>query len=302
MNTTVGIVGLGNAGSAMATALSGSMPLVGFDTNPERRQAVSGLEIDWVTSLAEVAARAGTVVLSLPKPDISKAVVAALVRGETAPELIIETSTVTPSVAQELQALCQGQRVGFVDAAIANGVASMAAGKITFLVGGEPDDVARAHPVLEAMAQAVMHLGPVGTGMGAKVVVNAVLHAVMVVLTEAGTMATKLGLPLQTLVDILRREEGLMRPLTHRVQERIMQGNYQGGMSVLNARKDSVLALEMAQDLGIPLYAIQASHTPYEIAAASGLGDLDYASLATLWEQWADVRLSGPAVSRAREI
>jgi 3-hydroxyisobutyrate dehydrogenase len=302
MNTTVGIVGLGNAGSAMATALSGSMPLVGFDTNPERRQAVSGLEIDWVTSLAEVATRAGTVVLSLPKPDISKAVVAALVRGETAPELIIETSTVTPSVAQELQALCQAQRVGFVDAAIASGVASMAAGKITFLVGGEPDDVARAHPVLESMAQSVMHLGPVGTGMGAKVVVNAVLHAVMVVLTEAGTMATKLGLPLQTLADILRREEGLMRPLTHRVQERIMQGNYQGGMSVLNARKDSVLALEMAQDLGIPLYAIQASHTPYEIAAASGLGDLDYASLATLWEQWADVRLSGPALSRAREI
>jgi 3-hydroxyisobutyrate dehydrogenase len=293
MNTTVGIVGLGNAGSAMATALSGTMPLVGFDTNPERRHAVAALDLDWVTSLADVATRAGAVVLSLPNPDISKAVVAALVQGGARPELIIETSTVTPKVAQELQALCQAQRVGFVDAAIANGVASMAAGKSTFLVGGEPDDVARAHPVLEAMAQAVMHLGPVGTGMGAKVVVNAVMHAVMVVLIEAGTMATKLGLPMQTLVDILRRDEGLVRPLTHRVQERIMQGNYQGGMSVLNARKDSVLALEMAQDLGIPLYAIQASHTPYEIAAAGGLGDLDYAVLARLWEQWADVRLSG---------
>jgi len=41
MQTTVGIVGLGNAGSAMATALSGKMPLVGFDTNPERRHAVA---------------------------------------------------------------------------------------------------------------------------------------------------------------------------------------------------------------------------------------------------------------------
>ena len=69
--------------------------------------------------------------------------------------------------------------------------------------------------------------------------VNAVLHAVMVALIEAGAMATKLGLPMQTLVDILKREEGLMRPLTHRVQERIMQGNYAGGMSVSNARKDS---------------------------------------------------------------
>ena len=71
-----------------------------------------------------------------------------------------------------------------------------------------------------------------------------------------------------------------------------MQGNYVGGMSVSNARKDSTLALQTAQELGVPLYAIQASHTPYEIAEALGMGDLDYAVLATLWEQWASVQLS----------
>ena len=292
MQTTVGIVGLGNAGSAMATALSGKMGLVGFDVNPERRQAVAHLALEWAASLSELAHRVGTVVLSLPKPETSKAVVTELVQEAKIPDLIIETSTITPQVAQELDAICQPHHVRFVDAAIASGVASMAAGKITFLVGGEPDDVARAHPVLEGMAEAIMHLGPVGTGMGAKVVVNAVVHAVMVVLIEAGVMATKLGLPMQTLVDILRRPEGLIRPLTHRVQERIMQGNYTGGMSVSNARKDSTLALQTAQELGVPLYAIQASHTPYEIAEALGMGNFDYAVLATLWEQWASVQLS----------
>src|SRR5437764_3438793 len=229
MQTPVGIVGLGNAGSAMATALSGKLSLVGFDANPERRHAVAHLALEWVTSLSEMAQRVGTVVLSLPKPEISKAVVTELVQGAKAPELIIETSTITQQVAQELDAICQPHHVRFVDAAIASGVASMAAGNITFLVGGEPDDVARAHPVLESMAEAILHLGPVGTGMGAKVVVNAVAHQVMVVLIEAGAMATKLGLPMQTLVDILRRPEGLIRPLTHRLQERIIQGNYAGG-------------------------------------------------------------------------
>ena len=292
MQTTVGIVGLGNAGSAMATALSGKMPLVGFDADPERRHAVAYLALEWVSSLAQLANRVGTVVLSLPKPEISKAVVTELVQGAKAPELIIETSTITPQVAQELGAICQAGQVRFIDAAIANGVASMAAGKITFLVGGDAEDVAKAHPALEGMAEAIMHLGPVGAGMGAKVVVNAVAHAVMVVLIEAGAMATKLGLPMQTLVEILRRPEGLIRPLTHRVQERIMQDNYVGGMSVSNARKDSTLALQTAQELGVPLYAIQASHTPYEIAEALGMGDLDYAALATLWEQWASVQLS----------
>jgi 3-hydroxyisobutyrate dehydrogenase len=292
METTVGIVGLGNAGSAMATALSGQMPLLGFDTDPKRRQAVAHLALECVPSLVDLARRARVVVLSLPHPDISRRTVAELVTGAQRPGLIIETSTVTHAVAQELHTLCQAQRVGFVDAAIANGVASMAAGKITFLVGGTAEDVAQAEPVLKAMAASIMHLGPVGAGMGAKIVVNAVMHAVMVVLIEASAMATKLGLPMQTLVDILKREEGMMRPLTHRVQERIMEGDYAGGMSVSNARKDSVLAIATAQELGIPLYAILASHTPYEIAEASGMGNLDYASLATLWEQWVGAQFS----------
>jgi len=292
MNTTVGIVGLGNAGSAMATALSGHMPLVGFDVDPRRREAVAHLALECVSSLGDLARRAGVVVLSLPHPDISRRAVAELIQGEPAPDLIIETSTVTHAVAQELHALCESRQVGFVDAAIANGVASMAAGKITFLVGGSAEDVAEAEPVLKVMAASIMHLGPVGAGMGAKIVINAVMHAVMVVLIEASTMATKLGLPMQTLVDILQREEGLMRPLTHRVQERIMRDDYAGGMSVSNARKDSVLAIATAQELGVPLYAILASHTPYEIAEATGMGNLDYASLATLWEQWTGARLS----------
>src|SRR5262249_15319171 len=249
-----------NVGSAMAGAVAGNMPCVGLDANHDRRYAVGHVAVEWVPSLAQLANRVGTVVLSLPKPEISKAVVTELVQGAKAPELIIETSTITPQVAQELGAICQAGQVHFIDAAIANGVASMAAGKITFLVGGEPEDVARAHPTLEGMAEAIMHLGPVGSGMGAKVVVNAVAHALMVVLIEAGAMATKLGLPMQTLVDILQRPEGLIRPLTHRVQERMMQGNYTGGMSVSNARKDSTLALQTAQELEVPLYAIHPSH------------------------------------------
>jgi 3-hydroxyisobutyrate dehydrogenase-like beta-hydroxyacid dehydrogenase len=60
-------------------------------------------------------------------------------------------------------------------------------------------------------------------------------------------------------------------------------------MSVSNARKDSVLALETAQDLQVPLFATLAAHSAYEIAEAKGLGDLDYAALAQLWEDWAGV-------------
>src|SRR2546428_14087766 len=114
MQTTVGIVGLGNAGSAMATALSGKLPLVGFDTNPDGRHAGAHLALEWVPSLAQLANRVGTVVLSLPKPEISKAVVTGLVQGAKAPEVIIESSTMTPQGAQELGAICQEGQARFI--------------------------------------------------------------------------------------------------------------------------------------------------------------------------------------------
>ena len=111
----------------------------------------------------------------------------------------------------------------------------------------------------------------------------------MVIPIEAGAMAKKLDIPMPTLVEILGRADGVTRPLQHRVRERMLNGDYAGGMSVTNARKDSVLALQTAQDYGVPIFATLAAHTPYEIAEQQGLGDLDYAALAKLWEDWCAV-------------
>jgi 3-hydroxyisobutyrate dehydrogenase-like beta-hydroxyacid dehydrogenase len=288
-DTIVGLVGLGNAGAALAQSLTRTFTVYGFDVNPARRETVADLPLTWSESVTELAEQADTVVLSLPRPDISLAVVEIIASTRPAPGMVIETSTITPKVAEELAAICRSVDMGFVDAAIAGGVQSMADGRITFLAGGEADDMNAARPVLESIAETIHHLGPVGAGSGAKVVNNAVMHAVMVVLIEAGAMAKKLDIPMEKLIEILARPDGLMRPLEHRLGERILDGNYQGGMSVANARKDSVLALETAQHLGVPLFATSAAHAPYEIANSQGDGELDYAALARLWEAWCEI-------------
>lgn len=290
MNDTLGMIGLGNAGSALAGALAGALggrrALIGYDANPARRAALAALDLRWAASVAEVGEGADTVLLSLPRPEASRSVVAELVACARPPGLIVETSTITPKVARGLAEACAGVGTAFVDAAIAGGVQSMAAGRVTFLVGAEPAAFERARPVLELLAETIHHLGPVGAGSGAKVVNNGVMHALMVVLIEAGAMAKKLGVPLSMLVEILDRPDGMTRPLRHRFAERMVNGDYDGGMSVANARKDSMLVLETAQDCGVPLFAMLAAHTPYEIAERQGLGDLDYAALAKLWEAW----------------
>jgi 3-hydroxyisobutyrate dehydrogenase-like beta-hydroxyacid dehydrogenase len=265
---------------------------VGYDANPARREAVADLDLQWAGSSGEVAELADTILLSLPKPEASTAVVGELIGGARPPKLIVETSTITPNTARDLGAVCEAAGVAFVDVAIGSGVQAMAAGQVTFLVGGTDTAVAQARPVLELVAKTIHHLGPVGAGSGAKVVNNAVMHALMVVLIEAGAMAGKLGIPMDALVEILGSADGVTRPLRYRFAERIMGGDYAGGMSVANARKDSALALETARDCGVPLFAILAAHTPYEIAESQGMGELDYAALAKLWEEWCDLDFS----------
>ncbi len=292
MGIAVTIIGLGNAGAALAQPLSRNFRLTGFDIDPGRKSAVKHLEIAWADSVESAVADAAVVLLSLPRPEISLQVVNTIANAGTQARVVIETSTVSPKTAVELAAICAQSKIGFVDAAIAGGVQSMAAGKNTFLIGGSDADFAKARDVLEPLAERIHHLGPVGTGSGAKVINNAVMHALMVVLIEAGAMARKIGLPMATVIEILARPDGIMRPLEHRLRDRIGKAEYAGGMSVTNARKDSMLALETAQDLGVPLFATLAAHTPYEIAEQLGYGELDYASLAKLWEAWCDLQFS----------
>ena len=292
MKTAIAMVGLGNAGAALAQALSRSFQLSGYDVDAEKKAAVEKMGLAWASCIGSAVVDADIVLLSLPRPEVSLDVVRSVASTHTSARLVIETSTITPKCAREMAQICRTAGIGFVDAAIAGGVQSMAAGENTFLVGGSEKDFAAARKILDPIATRIHHLGPVGAGSGAKVVNNAVMHALMVVLIEAGAMATKLEIPMGTMIDILARPDGLMRPLEHRMKERMLNADYAGGMSVTNARKDSMLALETAQDLGVPLFATSAAHTPYEIAQQLGYGELDYAALAKLWESWCDLHFA----------
>ena len=292
MDITIGIIGLGNAGSALAKAFSKKCSVIGYDINPERYNSDNLSTVKLVNSIDELLLNTQTVVLSLPNESSSVEVAADLLMSKESPELIIETSTIGPHTAKEIDAKCKKEGVAFVDAAIGSGVKAMSLGKAVFLVGGNDQDFLLAQSILGLVADSIHHIGETGSGSGLKVINNAVVHSILVVLIEAITMARKLQIPIPTLVDLLKGDDGITRPLLHRIEERILEGDYTGGMSVTNARKDSMLALETAYEYGVPLFAISGSHIPYDIAKDKGLGEKDYASLATLWESWANVDLS----------
>ncbi len=284
----VAVIGLGNMGIIVARRAVAAFPTAGHDPVDERRALAAPYGIATPGALAATIAGADAVLFSLPNPAISHATLAACVAaGLPAGTLIIETSTVAAADALAMHQAAARAGLIFLDAAIQSGVEIMLRGESMLLVGAEPAALDRAAPVLNALSPHRMVMGPPGAGAAAKVINNAVAHAVYVVLSEAAAMAGAAGIAIPDLVRLLAPPDaGLMRPLTHRIGERLARRDFTPGMPLDAARKDSVLALAEAQRHGIPLFAIQAAHSAYELATAKGLGREDYAALALLWERW----------------
>ncbi len=290
----VGLFGLGNMGDAVASRLATVASVIGYDPDADRRSRAA--DRHGITSVEDPDLVVGdAIVLSLPSPTVSRSVVAALAHRLEPGSVVIETSTVNPADARAMSEALAAHDIGFVDAAILSGVGLVYQGASTLLIGGDDAVVERVQPLLDAISPSQRRLGPVGAGMATKVINNAVAHAVMVVLAEAGAMAAANGVSGRDLADLLAEPDaGLIRPLTHRYAERILDGDYDGGMPTDAARKDSTLALAMAQTSNVPLFAIQAAHTVYELAMGADLARLDYASIATLWETWTGTPLTEP--------
>ncbi|MEZ5378717.1 MAG: NAD(P)-dependent oxidoreductase [Acidimicrobiales bacterium] len=299
----IGLCGLGQMGLAVAERLASTFDVVAYDPDPDRRSLASWLAgVRPVQALHEISGLS-TVVLSLPTPAISHSTCARL--GELLSEgsLVIETSTVLPTDVIACAETLQMDGIELIDAAILSGVGQMQNAVATLLVGGDDAIVDRAMPVLDVLGHNVKRFGGLGTGMAAKVVNNGVAHAVMVVLIEGFAMAKASGVDPAEIADMLTAGDGgLIRPLTHRMMERVADAHYDGGMPLDAARKDSTLALAMAQASGVPLFATQAAQSVYDIAVARGLGRSDYAVIATLWEQWcgASLTMERPTAEDAR--
>jgi 3-hydroxyisobutyrate dehydrogenase-like beta-hydroxyacid dehydrogenase len=286
-SSRVGLIGAGNAGQAMAAALALPFALTVFDRDEaQSRKAAEGARgrVEITGSVTALAQAADLVILSMPTPSASFDVASEIAGGIRPGTIVLETSTVRPEDVEALHGVLASAGASVIDAAIVGGVAALSQGRAGFLVGAAEGEAGVAAAVLDQLAADIFWLGTRGKGMAAKLVVNAVAHAVYVVLVEAGALAAAQDIPMEVLQRLLERESGLMRPLLHRFGERLQARDFEGGMSVANAAKDSRLAQEAADALGVPLYAIPAAHEVYELAIAEGLASLDYAAIGKLWE------------------
>ena len=148
-------------------------------------------------------------ITSLPNGDVVKRCYAEVLPAAKAGALFIDTSTISVDDAREIHEQA-ADAAGFaqLDAPVSGGIKGATAGTLAFMVGGEDDAVERARPVLEPMAGKIIHCGASGAGQAAKLCNNMVLAVQQIAIGEAFVLAEKLGLPAQSLFDVITGATG----------------------------------------------------------------------------------------------
>jgi len=200
----VGFVGLGNLGRSLAPhILTAGYELRVFDLDPLRASELVNRGARLVNEVEDLGRECSTIILALPGPPEMEEVAPRLFEHMQPDAILVSVSTVSPVLIRTLEDAARRRGLWVVDAPVAGGVPRAREGRITVMVGAERDALERCQPILETFAQRVVHMGPVGTGTVAKLIVNLLWFIQAIALAEGLALAVKSGVPPRRLADVL---------------------------------------------------------------------------------------------------
>lgn len=193
-NTTVGIVGLGDMGAAIASSIVRTFPLMVSDLRKEAVDKLLARGARHADSLQALADQCEVVMLVVVDDKQVKQIVAELLRHPGKLHTIIVSSTVLPSTVIALSEQAAKTGLALIDAPVSGGAERASAGTITVLIGGEESVVRRCWRLFESFGRGLFHLGPVGAGSAGKLVNNLLSLGANMLVIEAMQLAEAYGI------------------------------------------------------------------------------------------------------------
>ena len=283
--TRVAFLGLGRMGAPMAGRLSdaGHDLVVWSRTGAHAAALADRAEV--AASPAEAGAKAEVAITMLTDGGALEEVVlgrAGLAEGLGPGTLLIDMSTTGPGPARKVAGVLEQREAGFVDAPVAGSVGPAADGTLAIMVGGSDEAVAQARPLLEILGdpERTWHVGPVGAGQAAKLMVNLVLGGVTAAVAEGFILGRLLGLSPDDALEVL--EGASVAAQTVRSKgDKLRSGDYgDPGFRLALMHKDLRLAVDAARAARASLPATERVAELYAGAKGRGLADQDYSAVA----------------------
>jgi 3-hydroxyisobutyrate dehydrogenase len=166
--------------------------------------------------------------------------------------LFIDHTTASARVARELHAEAKSRGIGFIDAPVSGGQAGAENGALTVMCGGDPEDYARAEPLITHFSKMRKLLGPPGSGQLAKMCNQIAIAGLVQGLAEAVNFGMKAGLNMEAVVDVISKGAAGSWQMENR-HKTMIQGKFDFGFAADWMRKDLGICIDEARRNGAPL-------------------------------------------------
>jgi 3-hydroxyisobutyrate dehydrogenase len=220
-----------------------------------------------------------------------------LAEGLMPGSLLIDMSTTGPAPARKVARVLEPRKVAFVDAPVAGSIGPATEGTLAIMAGGDEEAFERARPLLAVLGdpERTWHVGPVGAGQAAKLMVNLVLGGVTAAVAEGYTLGRVLGLTPDDALDIL--EGASVAAQTVRAKrDKLRSGDYgDPGFRLALMHKDLRLAVDAARAARASLPSTERVAELFAGAKGRGLADQDYSAVAAYLASMAPLMDRTPA-------
>jgi 3-hydroxyisobutyrate dehydrogenase-like beta-hydroxyacid dehydrogenase len=277
-NKSVGLIGLGLLGQALAQRLrGGGFDIVGFDIDPHKGGALATLGGRPASSIADIAKTCAPIVLAVFSTDqvehvIERDLLPAL--GENSNTIVLCASTCDPDRIAALAARVAPRGLRFLETPVSGSSGQVARGDGVGLIGGDAQTAAAAEPILHALFPTHFHIGKAGDGGRAKLAINLILGLNRLALSEGLVFAERLGLNPAALLDVARTSAAYSQVMDIK-GAKMVSGDFAAEGRIAQHLKDVHLMQEQAARVGQQLPALAVHADVLEACVRAGEGDLD---------------------------
>lgn len=289
----VGFIGLGAMGLPMArNILKNGFPLTIWARRPQAADAIRTEGATSADSPAALAEASDVVILMVTNsPDVEDLMMGpnGILPNAREGLVIVDMSTISPSVSRAMAAQCDERGASFLDAPVSGGTQGAQAGTLSIMVGGDATAFERVRPVLEAMGGKIFHVGPSGAGEVIKLANNILVGSIAAATAEALVLGVKAGADLGMMAEVIGVSTGASWQLANQFPLRAFTGGFQPGFMTDLLAKDLELALALGAEQQTPLLMTAIARQLYTKAQGAGYGRDDYTSVLRVLEQAAGV-------------
>jgi 3-hydroxyisobutyrate dehydrogenase-like beta-hydroxyacid dehydrogenase len=305
MPANIAFIGLGNMGGNMVRhLLRAGHSLTVFARRAEVMQPFVAEGARAASSPADAARDADFIMTNVTATADVEAVLLGeqgVIHGARRGGVVCDFSTIDVAATRRFANVLAERGIDYLDCPVSGGTKAAEAGTLTILVGGKPEVLARARPLLEKLGPNIFHMGDVGCGQVTKACNQTVQVINIQGIAEALLFARANGVDCNKVVDALMsgfagsKMLGLMGP-------KMANRDFAAGIEARLHHKDFGLVVNLADQQHVPMPAAHLVHAQLEKLMQHGWGNLDTCNLLRVLEEEAagtGAEVSTPPATRS---